>query len=128
MSLYADEDLTTFSSSNTSSSSLAGPSSSSSTSTGIDPITAFSDAVALPAESAAQADALVLAATRFEDVPDKLPVLLEQLLPMVVNGGDTLIRKWTLEMVLMVVGRSRLGGEVKVQGMYNAVLRCRVIG
>lgn len=118
MSLYADEDLATISG--------AGPSTYAATTAEVDPLTAFSNAVALPAESPAQAEGLVKAGQRFEDVPDRLPELCAQLLPMVVDGGDTLLRKWTLEMVLLAVGRSRLVGEVKVQGELITSLGRRV--
>lgn len=104
MSLYADEDLTL----------TTAPDPSSSTSS--NPLEAFTSAITLPAESPQQAQALILAAQKFEDHPESLPALCGQLLPMVVDGGESLLRGWTLEMVGLAVGRSRLEGEVKISG------------
>ncbi|CAD6567154.1 MAG: hypothetical protein TREMPRED_003351 [Tremellales sp. Tagirdzhanova-0007] len=79
-----------------------------------DPLQALAAALTCPAESAAQADALIAAGQRFEEHPDKLPELCLQLLPMVVDGGESLLRSWTLEMVALAVGRSDLKVEVKL--------------
>ena len=81
-----------------------------------DPLQALAAALTCPAESAAQADALIAAGQRFEEHPDKLPELCLQLLPMVVDGGESLLRSWTLEMVALAVGRSDLKVEVKLNG------------
>jgi symplekin len=87
-----------------------------------DPIKALELALTLPAESAAQASALIAAGQRFEDHPEKLPVLCGQLLPM-VEGGESLLRAWTLEMVDLAVGRSALKVEIKLAGeLFGGVL------
>ena len=105
MSLYADEDLTLTSYSNNVPSTVDA-----------DPVSAFATALAAPPESPAQDQALLDAGSRFEQQPDKLPELCAQLLPMVVEGNDTMLRRWALEMVLLAVGRAKLAGEVKLQG------------
>ncbi|GFZ47057.1 hypothetical protein JCM24511_04798 [Saitozyma sp. JCM 24511] len=79
-----------------------------------DPLQALAAALTCPAESPAQAEALIAAGTRFEEHPDKLPELCAQLLPMVVDGGESLLRSWTLDMVSLAVGRSSLRGEIKL--------------
>ncbi len=116
MSLYADEDITLTSplahddpTSSSSSTSLINP-------TTANPLDAFTAAITLPAESPQQAEALVHAAQRFEEHPETLPAICAQLLPMVVDGGESLLRAWTLEMVGLAVGRSGLEGEVKISG------------
>ena len=106
MSLYADEDLG------------AVPDGDGATISTVptDPLQALAAALTCPAESSAQADALVAAGERFEEHPDKLPELCVQLLPMVVDGGETLLRSWTLDMVALAVGRSGLKVDVKLGG------------
>lgn len=86
-------------------------------STPSDPVQALGIALACQAESTSQAEALVGAGRRFEQHPERLPDLVAQLLPMVSEGEEgSLLRGWTLEMVLLAVGRSGLEGEVKVGG------------
>ncbi|KAL1405143.1 hypothetical protein Q8F55_008768 [Vanrija albida] len=102
MSLYADEDIDLYAASGAPPSAPA------------DPLQALAQALSSEAESRAQADALVAAGSRFEEHPDKLPDLCTKILPMVVDGNDTLLRAWTLEMLALTVGRASLRGEVKL--------------
>ncbi|TXT04952.1 hypothetical protein VHUM_04035 [Vanrija humicola] len=104
MSLYADEDIDLYAGS--------GPGAPSAPA---DPLQALAQALSAEAESPAQADALVAAGSRFEEHPDKLPDLCTKILPMVVEGTDTLLRAWTLEMLALAVGRASLHGEVKLE-------------
>lgn len=113
MSLYADEDLSTVQDnvpSSSTTSSTAGPS---------DPLQALASAVSCVPESQAQAEAFVAAGERFEANPEKLPDLCARLLPMVVDGGESLLRAWTLDMVALTVGRSALNVEIKEEGKWN---------
>jgi symplekin len=114
--LYKDEDLPNVPSS--SSSSLLPDNIST---TPQDPITALSTALALPAESPEQALAFQAVSQRFEANPEKLPKLCVQLLPMVVDGGESLLRSWTLEMVGLAVGRGQLGEEIKIGGEFDMI-------
>jgi hypothetical protein len=118
MSLYADEDIDLYPS--------AGVGGSASAPT--DPLQALTAALSEPAETRAQADALLGAGTRFEDHPDKLPDLLTKLLPMVVDGGDSLLRAWTLDMLALTVGRSGLQGNIKLEGMFMRPKSCDTEG
>ena len=102
MSLYADEDIIV-----EAETSLKAPS---------DPLQALAAALSCPPESSQQAEALVLAGQRFESHPERLPELCGQLLPMIVDGGESLLRSWTLDMVALAVGRSNLNVEVKLNG------------
>lgn len=108
MSLYADEDLSTVQDNV--------PSSSSSSSGPSDPLQALASAVSCVPESQAQAEAFVAAGQRFEANPEKLPDLCARLLPMVVDGGESLLRAWTIDMVALTVGRSALNVEIKEEG------------
>ncbi|KAL7425087.1 hypothetical protein Q5752_000775 [Cryptotrichosporon argae] len=105
MSLYADDDLDATFAVDAVSTSAAAP---------VDPVQALTEALSLPAESAEQADALAAAGARFEERPEKLPNLCTQLLPMVADGGESLLRAWTLDMVALAVGRSSLKAEIKM--------------
>jgi symplekin len=109
MSLYADEDLAVVQDTG------AGPSTSSSTAP-IDPVNALSNALTCTPESVAQAEAFLAAGQRFEENPEKLPDLCNQLLPMIVDGGESLLRAWTLDMVALTVGRSGLNVSIKEDG------------
>jgi hypothetical protein len=109
MSLYADEDLAVVQDTG------VGPSTSSSTAP-IDPVNALSDALTCTPESVAQAEAFLAAGQRFEENPEKLPDLCNQLLPMIVDGGESLLRAWTLDMVALTVGRSGLNVSIKEDG------------
>lgn len=106
MSLYADDDLLPPDITSSGPSSLT-------TTAPLDPRTALAHAVQLPAESQAQYDALQIAGLRFEEYPDQLPELCGNLLPMVVDGGESMLRTWGLDMVALAVGRSALRGEIK---------------
>lgn len=110
MSLYADEDLSAVQDnvpSTTPSTSSTGPA---------DPLQALAAALSCVPETKVQADALISAGERFEENPEKLPDLCGQLLPMVVDGGESLLRAWTLDMVALTVGRSGLHVEIKSGG------------
>lgn len=110
MSLYADEDLGQPSSASSyiqaSSSTAAAPST-------LDPVNAFATAASLPAESPEQAAAFTVASERFEQHPERLPELCASLLQMTAEGGESLLRSWSLDMVALAVGRSSLQVDVK---------------
>jgi symplekin len=108
MSLYADEDLAVVQDTG------AGPSTSSTAPT--DPVTALSNALTCTPESVAQAEAFLVASQRYEENPERLPDLCSHLLPMIVDGGESLLRAWTLDMVALTVGRSGLNVSIKEDG------------
>ncbi|OCF38295.1 hypothetical protein I317_07947 [Kwoniella heveanensis CBS 569] len=122
MSLYSDDDLGGYLLQDdlaVASSSAAGRTSNPYTDPNINtsnPLDALTAALALPPESQAQQDGLLEAAKRFEINPDKLPELVPQLLGLILNGGDTMLRFWTLDMISLAVGRSGLKLDVKVHG------------
>ncbi|KAK8844073.1 hypothetical protein IAR55_006867 [Kwoniella newhampshirensis] len=105
MSLYADDDLGASLQIEDERPTLSAPA---------DPFHALHAALALPPESPAQQDGLTAAAQRFELHPDKLPELVPQLLGLISEGGDSMLRFWTLEMIALAVGRSGLKLEVKL--------------
>ncbi|OCF78893.1 symplekin [Kwoniella mangroviensis CBS 8886] len=88
--------------------------SSSSTSTLGDPLHTLTSALALPSESTAQQEGLNDAARKFEENPSKLPELVPQLLGLISEGDDTMLRFWTLDMIALAVGRSGLKLDVKL--------------
>ncbi|EIW67114.1 hypothetical protein TREMEDRAFT_74647 [Tremella mesenterica DSM 1558] len=104
MSLYADEDLSAVQDIDTKTLPTIPH----------DPLQALAAALTCPPESPEQAEALIAAGQRFEEQPDRLPELCGQLLPMVVDGGESLLRSWTLDMVALAVGRSGLKVDVKL--------------
>ena len=116
MSLYADDDLLPPDSFSAQSHLTRVPTQSTAPS---DPLQALAQALSLPAESAAQYEALQAAGQRFEEQPEKLPELVTQLLGMVVDGGESMLRTWAVEMVGLAVGRSGLRVDVKSIGEYG---------
>jgi len=116
MSLYADDDLLPPDTYSAQSHLINRPYTSSAPS---DPLQALAQALSLPAESAAQYEALQAAGQRFEEQPDKLPELVTQLLGMVVDGGESMLRTWAVEMVGIAVGRSGLRVDVKSLGQFS---------
>lgn len=106
MSLYADEETDLFPSF-TGAAEVQAP---------LDPVQALTVALSAPGESRQQADALLAAGTRYEEHPDRLPDLVSRLLPMITDGGDSLLRAWTLDMVALAVGRADLDTNVKLDG------------
>jgi len=113
MSLYADDDLLPLDSFSAQSHLTHLPVQSSAPT---DPLQALAQALSLPAETPAQYEALQAAGQRFEEQPDKLPELVTQLLGMVVDGGESMLRTWAIEMVGLAVGRSGLRVDVKSIG------------
>ncbi|WWC63751.1 uncharacterized protein I303_106356 [Kwoniella dejecticola CBS 10117] len=79
-----------------------------------DPLHALTAALALPSESTAQQDGLAEAALKFEENPSKLPELVPQLLGLISDGGDSMLRFWTLDMIALAVGRSGLKLDIKM--------------
>ncbi|WVQ74393.1 hypothetical protein IAR50_003994 [Cryptococcus sp. DSM 104548] len=106
MSLYADDDPTK-------ALSLQDTDENTSLHPPTDPQQLFNAAVAAEPESAHQHDTLLLAAQRFEEHPERLPQLLPQFLGFISEGGDSLLRFWTLDMIHLAVGRGGLSGDVK---------------
>lgn len=110
MSLYADEETDLYPS-------LTGVEE---VQASVDPTQALRDAIMAKSESDEQAALLLTAGERYEQHPDMLPDLVSRLLPMVTNGGDSLLRSWTLEMVALAVGRADLEINTKLDGMCSA--------
>ncbi|WVO15435.1 hypothetical protein L204_103093 [Cryptococcus depauperatus] len=79
-----------------------------------DPQQALNAALALDAESSEQQEGLLAATQRFEQNPEKLPELIPRLLALITDGGDSLLRFWTLDMIALTVGRSGLRLDIKL--------------
>ncbi|BEI87101.1 hypothetical protein CcaverHIS002_0704470 [Cutaneotrichosporon cavernicola] len=102
MSLYADEEPELYGSAS------VGPTAPT------DPLQALAEALTAESETPDQANKLLAAGSRFEEHPEKLPDLCTKLLPMVVDGPDSLLRAWTLDMLALTVGRAGLRAEIKL--------------
>ncbi|WVQ81189.1 hypothetical protein IAT38_003311 [Cryptococcus sp. DSM 104549] len=79
-----------------------------------DPGHALTAALALPTETPEQQEGLIAAGERFEAHPERLYEVLPRLMPMITEGRDSLLRFWTLDMISLAVGRSRLPSDVKL--------------
>ncbi|WWC90959.1 uncharacterized protein L201_005897 [Kwoniella dendrophila CBS 6074] len=107
MSLYSEDDLGGYLEADNQNTSV--------TSTNLgDPLHALTSALALPSESQAQQDGLFEAAQKFESNPSKLPELVPQLLGLISDGSDSMLRFWTLDMIALAVGRSGLKLDIKL--------------
>ncbi|KIR28658.1 symplekin [Cryptococcus deuterogattii LA55] len=105
MSLYADDDPTKALQLTDEQPTLQPPT---------DPQQALNAALALDSESPEQQEGLQNAAQRFEEHPERLPEVIPRLLGLITEGGDSLLRFWTLDMIALTVGRSGLMLDVKL--------------
>nr|XP_019049865.1 symplekin [Kwoniella bestiolae CBS 10118]OCF28795.1 symplekin [Kwoniella bestiolae CBS 10118] len=113
MSLYSEDDLGGYFLPDDNNPGAAGSSSASASTSG-DPLHTLTSALALPSESTAQQEGLNDAARKFEENPSKLPELVPQLLGLISDGEDSMLRFWTLDMIALAVGRSGLKLDVKL--------------
>lgn len=92
-----------------------------------DPYTALSKALALPAESAEQADALQIANDVLQGRPELIELICVPLLEAIQTGAvnpqtrDSIVKKWVLELLAFALGRSSLPLEAKASIAIKAV-------
>ncbi|KAF8552401.1 hypothetical protein OG21DRAFT_1486223 [Imleria badia] len=81
----------------------------------IDPLQALSAALAVPAESKEQADLLATLRESLEAHPAPIPILCTTLIKTVSGAGDSLLKRWVLDLLHFAIARSSLSQDVRTQ-------------
>ncbi|KAF9221332.1 hypothetical protein BS17DRAFT_785211 [Gyrodon lividus] len=81
----------------------------------IDPLQALSAALAVPADSKEQADLLATLRESLEVHPAPIPILCTTLIKTVSGAGDSLLKRWVLDLLHFAIARSSLSQEVRTQ-------------
>lgn len=80
-----------------------------------DPLRALSAALAAPADSKEQADALSTLRENLEAHPSPIPVLCSTLISTLSNAGDSVLRRWVLDLLHFAICRANLSVEARTQ-------------
>lgn len=83
----------------------------------MDPLQTLQAALAVPANSSEQADILNSLRDFLETHPGPIQVLVSTLINGVVNAGDSLLKRWVIELFHFAVGRADISIESKTQSM-----------
>ncbi|KAF8141630.1 Symplekin tight junction protein C terminal-domain-containing protein [Boletus edulis] len=81
----------------------------------IDPLHTLSAALKVPADSKEQADLLAILRESLEAHPAPIPVLCTTLINIVTGAGDTLLKRWVLDLLHFAIARSTLSQDVRAQ-------------
>ncbi|KAG6821193.1 hypothetical protein H0H93_004013 [Arthromyces matolae] len=87
----------------------------------VDPLQALQAAFSVTANSKEQADILSALREQFEVAPAPIPLLLSTLLSLVVNAGDSLLKKWVIDLLHFAICRSTLSIEQRTQMAVQAL-------
>ncbi|KDQ61760.1 hypothetical protein JAAARDRAFT_204204 [Jaapia argillacea MUCL 33604] len=79
----------------------------------VDPLQALSAALAVPPDSKEQADLLATLRESLESYPGPIPILCKTLIKTVSGAGDSLLKRWVLELLQFAICRSTLSLEVR---------------
>lgn len=91
----------------------------------VDPLQALSAALAVPADSKEQADLLSALRESLEAHPHPIPILCTTLIKTVSGAGDSLLKRWVLELLQFAICRSSLTLEARTtrQFPYSKTLK-----
>ncbi|KAG1746647.1 Symplekin tight junction protein C terminal-domain-containing protein [Suillus paluster] len=81
----------------------------------VDPLQTLSAALAVPADSKEQADILATLRESLEAHPNPIPILCTTLIKTVSSAGDSLLKRWVLDLLHFAISRSNLSTEVRTQ-------------
>ena len=81
----------------------------------VDPLQALGAAIAVPANSKEQADLLATLRESLEAQPAPIPILCTTLFSKLVGPGDSLLKKWFLDLLHFAICRSTLSLETRTQ-------------
>lgn len=83
--------------------------------TPVDPLQTLQAAWSAPPNSPEQAELLATLREALEIQPAPIPVLSQTLINVVANAGDSLLKRWVLELVHFAICRSSLTLEQRTQ-------------
>lgn len=81
----------------------------------VDPLQALSAALAVPSDSKEQADLLAKLRESLEAHPSPIPILCTTLIKTVSGAGDSLLKRWVLDLLHFAICRSGLSLEARTQ-------------
>ncbi|KAH9945718.1 Symplekin tight junction protein C terminal-domain-containing protein [Amylocystis lapponica] len=81
----------------------------------VDPLQALSSALAVPPDSKEQADLLAALRESLEAHPGPIPILCTTLVKTVSGAGDSLLKRWVLDLLHFAICRSTLTLEARTQ-------------
>ena len=81
----------------------------------VDPLQALSAALSVQADSKEQADLLAALRESLEAHPSPIPILCTTLLKVVPGAGDSLLKRWVLDLLHFAIGRSSLSLDARTQ-------------
>jgi symplekin len=81
----------------------------------MDPLSALAAAIAVEPNSKAQYDLLSDLRESLEAAPGPIPILCTTLFKQLVGSGDSLLKKWFLDLLHFAICRSNLTLEVRTQ-------------
>ncbi|OJA10681.1 hypothetical protein AZE42_01046 [Rhizopogon vesiculosus] len=81
----------------------------------VDPLQTLSAALAVPADSKEQGDILATLRESLEAHPNPIPILCTTLITTVSSAGDSLLKRWVLDLLHFAICRSNLSPEVRTQ-------------
>ena len=85
----------------------------------VDPLQQLSAALAAPADSKEQADLLATLRESLEAYPNPIPILCTTLIKTVSGAGDSLLKRWVLDLLHFAICRSSLSLDARTQRAFN---------
>lgn len=90
----------------------------------VDPLQQLSAALAAPPDSKDQADLLAALRESLEVFPKPIPILCTTLIKTASSSGDSLLKRWVLDLLHFAICRSSLSVEARTQCVsYPKLLR-----
>lgn len=80
-----------------------------------DPLQTLQAALSAPANSQEQANLLAMLRESLEAHPAPIPILVQTLINVVVNSGDSLLKRWVLDLFHFAICRSSLSLDQRTQ-------------
>jgi symplekin len=84
----------------------------------VDPLQALSAALTVPADSKEQAELLAALRESLEAHPSPIPILCTTLIKTVSGAGDSLLKRWVLDLLHFAICRSSLTLEVRTSRQF----------
>ena len=81
----------------------------------VDPLQTLSAALAVPSDSKEQADLLAALRESLEAQPNPIPILCTTLIKTVSGAGDSLLKRWVIDLLHFAIARSSLSLEARTQ-------------
>ena len=83
-----------------------------------DPLQTLSAALAAPSDSKEQADVLSTLREHLEAHPSPIPVLCGTLISTLSNAGDSVLKRWVLDLLHFAICRANLSVEARTQRVF----------